>query len=685
MKLSNTTHDKCVIQLEWAEILLPTADGSRMTVDEIGLTTLLVGKTANISPVLFLAGGAQSGKSPYPSLQCSYILPAHTEQEARWVHSSREDLDTSFSLAKEVMNKNWSAEFSRILRVNSKQMEIHTGNQDWDTAFLLSQNLSLQLFLQPTQFCKYSSLVRSRSPDQGCSILGDGSDFNHLWNGQTPFDIQFLAYLLLPASPELIRGLLENFFDSQINTGEIDMKPGLAGQRSHLLATPILADISLSMFEYDNDIEYLQKIFPRLLSFFLSWFSNAHDRDLDQIPEWDQAVQTGYEDHPFFSYHDHSFFGVDISTLESPGLSSILYRECIALMKIAQMISSDEAIKTLKPYAEKLRSMVEESWSDQEACYVYRDRDSHISNPGEILSSTNGPGIIEIHRDFEHPIRPTIRIESQDEITHPANLFIHGIGVNGTHRVEHLSAGQIHWQHQYGYLTSAYAYNSIEHIEINGILPEDTVTVRSVNYSFKDQTLLFPLWAGIPSKERAKILVNLSIMNKKKFLGPCGLRPWIDLQETDQIPEEFHGLHLPWTALILEGLLHYGEINKAAELFVRFLKPVSKALEKNLILYQSYHNETGRPIGIQNYISGLIPVGLFLKILGVKIINPFTIELSGNNPFPHSVTIRYQGLTIIKQEKRTIVVFPDRQTITVENNQHQRLCCQYSPQVEVLK
>ena len=675
IKITNTTHEKCAVQLEWAEILLPSPDGFRMTVNEIGLTTLLAGKTSHISPVLFLAGGAHAFKSPYPSLQLSHVIPAHGEQEARWAHATLADIDESYNLTKEVMNKNWPAEFSRILRENSKQMEIHTGNKDWDAAILLSQNLSYQFFLQPTKFCKAPSVVTTRKPDQGFSLLGDGSDYNHLWNGQTPIDTQYLINFLLPASPELIKGLLDNFLDTQSQAGEIDLKPGLAAQHSRLLASPLLADISLQLYEYSNDSDYLDFIYPKLLSFFLSWFSNTHDRDADQIPEWDHAIQTGFEDLPFFSHHDPSFLGVDITTIESPGLSSYLYRECISLLKIGKIINSINTIKLLEPYAEKLKSMVDGSWSEQEACYLYRDRDSHVSITGENLGTLKGAGIIEIHRDFHQPIRPTIYIESQDEITHPANIFIHGIGVTGTHRVEHLSAGRIHWQHRFGYLTSAYSYNSIERIEINGIHPDDIVVAQSVNYTFMDQSLLFPLWAGIPSKERAKILVNLTVMNKKKFLGPFGLRSWIGFPGLSEIPEEYHGLHLPWTALILDGLCQYGEINKAAELFVRLMKPVCKALQKDLTLYQSYHNVTGKPLGVQNSITSLIPIGLFLKILGIKIINPFVVEISGHNPFPWPITVNYQGLTVIKQEKKTLVVFPDRQTISVENDQTQRISC----------
>jgi hypothetical protein len=685
IKITNTTNEKCAVQLELAELLLPSSDGFHMSVKEIEMTTLLAGRSSNLSPVLFLTGGAQAGKSPYPSLQLSYVIPAHGEQEANWAHASLDTIDKSYELVKEVISKNWQAEFARITRIHSKQLEIHTGNKDWDTAFFLSQILAYQFFLQPTRYCNAPSTVTTRKPDQGFSLLGDGSDYNHLWNGQTPIDSHYLTNILLPASPELVKGLLDNFLDIQTSHGEIDSKPGLAAQRSHLLASPLLVDIALQLFEFSGDFNYLKSVYPKLFSFFLSWFTSSHDRDRDQIPEWDQVVQIGFEDLPFFSQHHPSALGVDISTIEGPGLSSYLYRECISLIKIGNFINDHDAVQQLESFAEKLKSMVEQSWSEQYACYLYRDRDSHISSPGELLGTLKGAGIIEIQRDFYHPVRPIISIESQQEVTHPIKIFIQGTGTTGTHRVELIPASGIHWSHQCGHTTSAYTYSSIECIEVNGIRSEDTVIAQTVNLTCMDQSLLLPIWARIPSKERAKILINLTVMNKKRFLGPYGLRSWIKLPGMSEIPEENYGLYLPWTALILDGLIQYGERTKAAEVFMRFMKPVAKALQKDMTLNQSYHNETGKPIGVQNSITSLIPPGLFLRILGIKIVNPFTVEIVGNNPFPWPVTVKYQGLTIIKEEKKTLVIFPDGQNLTVENDQYQRISCKKQAQTYLEK
>ncbi len=672
-KIGNSSRESCEIQVEWVEILIPAENGNRMSTNEIGLTTILAGQTANLSPVFFLSGGAHPGKSPYPSLDLSFTLPSHGEEQMYWAHASLEDTNSSYERVKEIINRNWDTEFARILRKNSRRVEISTGNQEWDTAFYLAQTRVDQLFLQPTSKSSSPSYVFSRYPDQGFSLLQDGSDYNYAWNGQTALGSYYLTYFLLPSSPETLIGLLDNFLASQTEQGEIDFKPGLGGQRRHLLATPMLAQIAWLYFEYTGCHDDLERIFPKLLTFFYSWYSPSHDRDGDLIPEWDQAIQTGFEEHPLFSYFDNLFGGLDISTVESPDLCSYLYQECQSLISIAEELSKDETIPSLKSIAETLKIMIEQSWDDARACFLYRDRDSHICLPQEFLGRRNGSGVIEIHHDFHPPIRPILRVISQSEGTRPLQIYVHGTGANGAHRVDHISTTQIHWHLNSGYITSEYIYESIEHVEVSGLLAGDELIVRTSGLTQIDQTLLTPLWAGIPSAARAKILINLTVMNKKRFFSQYGLRSCLDVPGSDVNSEELHEVHLPLMSLILEGLIHYGERKKAVELFSRLMKAVFISLKKDLNFHQFYHPETGKPMGAANTLTSLIPVGLFLNLLGVKIIDPSRVEITGSNPFPWSVTIKYRGLTVVHQEKKTLVIFSDGQNVTVDNNHPQMI------------
>jgi hypothetical protein len=670
-KLTNTSRETSQIQVEWVELLVPTEDGNRMSSNEIGLTTILTGQTANLTPVLLLTGGPQPGKSPYPALNLSYTISPHGEQQAYWAQASLEDLSGSFACAKAIINMNWDTEFARIMRVNSQRMEIITGNQDWDSAFYLAQTKADQLLLRPTEKCIFHSFVSSRTPDQGFSLLKDGSDYNYMWNGLTVHGSYFLTNFLIPSSPESLKSLLDIYFSSQTSEGEIDLKPGLGGQRSLLLATPLLAQLTWMYYEHTRSEDYLRSTFPKLLTFFSSWFTPAHDRDNDGIPEWDQTIQTGFEEHPLFSYLGDMSAGLDISTVESPDLCSYLYRECLSLISIAQEIGECESVSHLERIKERLKNTVEQSWNDPRASYLYWDRDTHVSSTGQFLGRRKGSGIIEVHGEYHPPIRPVIRIISQKEGTLPVKIYLHGTNATGAHRVDHISSTQIHWHGTNGFFTSESTFESLEHIEVTGLNPGDELIVDTSGLTSIDQTLLLPLWAGIPTEDRAKILINLTIMNKKRFLSTYGLRPYTDDPGLDESGVDHESIHLPWISLILEGLLRYGERKKAAEIFTRLMKAVVHSLKNDLTFHQFYHPETGKPLGPVNTLSSLIPVVLFLNIAGVRIISPSRVDIMGGNPFPWPVTIKYRGLTVVQQENKSLVIFTDGQNLTLDNSQPQ--------------
>ena len=91
----------------------------------------------------------------------------------------------------------------------------------------------------------------------------------------------------------------------------------------------------------------------------------------------------------------------------------------------------------------------------------------------------------------------------------------------------------------------------------------------------------------------------------------------------------------------------------------------------DLKFHQSFHSETGEPIGAVNTLTSLVPPGLFLKILGVNIIDSTKIEITHPNPFPWPVTVKYRGLTVSQQLKKASVVFRDGQSVVVETDHPQ--------------
>ena len=126
-------------------------------------------------------------------------------------------------------------------------------------------------------------------------------------------------------------------------------------------------------------------------------------------------------------------------------------------------------------------------------------------------------------------------------------------------------------------------------------------------------------------------------------------------------------VHLPWNALIGEGLLAYGLREEAARLTARLMTAVIQNLKKRHAFFRAYHSETGAGIGERNPVQGLAPLGLFLQVLGVEIQSPRRVTLTGKNPFPWPVTVKYRGLMVTRQADQSVIVFPDGQTLTLND------------------
>ncbi len=679
----NPTEPVRSVHLEWAALLSP-AEGQRMAADEIQSTPVLCGQTGELYPLVFLTGGARPGKSPYPSLVLDLDLPPGERACAAWSLTAGSSIEESFESSRRLTALNWDAHIARLELLNAGQVEVHTGNPDWDLAFAFSQDICHSLFVGPTPLLPAASFVTTRQPDQGYSLRGDGSDYSHLWSGQTPLDAYFLSGLLLPGSAGLLRGVLDNFLASQTESGFIDLKPGLGGQRSRTLAAPVLASLAWRLHQSTqaapslpgelSSRDYLAQVFPGLLSFFQAWFSPDHDRDQDGMPEWDHPIQTGLEDHPAFSSWHPWSLGVDISSAESPALGALLYRECRALGQIAALLGESDLQASLDEQAERLLTKVETMWDEAAAGYLYRDRDSHLSQERDLLAQHTGPGDILLQRQFEQPVRLVFIIETRGETRPQPRIFIYGEGITGQPRIERIEADQVRWSMERGVLTGERVYTSIDRVELQGLLPEDVVSLSTAGYCYQDLTMLFPLWAGIPPAERAAGLVERYLLNPDFYWRPFGLPACP--QTSDEMRAVCGLVHLPLNCLVGEGLLAYGFHAEAAELVSRLMAGILENLKREGVLRRSFQADSAQGSGERNALGGLAPLGLFLDVLGVRLVSPFCAHLQGFNPFPWPVTVKYRGLTIMRQKEKSVVIFPDGQTIEVTDPAPQRICLQ---------
>jgi len=663
MNVLNNSSSTQNIYIEWVAQLTPT-NGERMTVMQMHAAPVLSGITDGIAPIVFLTGGSKSGSGSYPSLLLAMEIQPGDSRNFKWIHAALSNPESSFALVRKIANRRWDAEFTRLEMINNGLINIQTGNPDWDAALMLSQKQAFGLILGSSKQLPQHTFVTSRNPDQGNSLRGDGSDYDHLWNGQTPLDAYQLINIILPTAPNLAKGIIQNFLSIHEQNGFIDWKPGLAGQKSGLLATPILSTLTWHIYKYTEDKSFLEDNFDNLLKFIRLWFSEGNDKDSDGVPEWQHTFQTGFDDHQIYSsWHEWSR-GVDISTSENPGLCAFLFRECKALIKIAELLKQDNQVDEFKSHLDNLHRAIDMSWDDNDATYQDWDRDTHYCSKGELIGKCTGPGIILINKGYENPIRVHILIQSKGETSRQPVIYIHGTSTSGNHRVERILSKHFKWHLGIGRMTGRSIYASLEQLEIQNINPNDQVLIYIAGYNNLNQTLFLPLWAGIPDASKAHSIIEKNITNPDRFWRPFGIRACANPPSTPLV-NVCNSVHMRWNLFIGEGILNYGYRDIAADLFSRIIAGIVINLKNEGAFRQYYHADSGEGLGERGALSGLAPLGFFLETLGVRLISSHKVALAGYNPFPWPVTVKYRGISILRQKEKTMVTFPDGQIVNV--------------------
>ena len=666
--LTNKTNAIRQIKLEVCAMLAPL-DGQSIIPTQQQLVNILAGQTSGITPVIFMTGGPKHGPGPYPSLLLDVELGPGATRTLAFAEAALDTIPESFELARHTVARAWEAERTRIEMLdNSQVLDFRTGDPDWDAALAFSQKAAHALFFDSSQNLPNPSFVQARHTDHGFSRKGDGTDYPPAWNGQSPLESYYLSNILHGA-PHITKNLLLNFLSTQNEDGEVDDKPGLAAQRGKISAAPILASLAWKYFQVTHDEDFLTETFPKLLKFFWSWFSSAHDRNRDGLPEWDHILQTGFDDNPIFDVWHPWSQGLDISLVHSPSLEAMLYREAQSLVKIAKQLGKPEDETGLVlAQAEKLRTSVEASWNPSKSFYSYRDRETGVMTTGKILAKKKGDGSMRPKFESETPVRLLIEIQTKSPAAKRPEVEISEYFTKTKGEVETILGHQFQWRTGGLVATSQKIYSRIGRVTVSGLDEKDKINVRIIDTTGEDITLALPMWAGIPDKQKAYALIGRNIMTADRFDRPFGL-PSLPASPDPEADTVSMSVHFPWNQLIGEGLLAYEFRAEATRLTVHMMNAVIQNLKQNRAFYQRYHAESGAGIGERNALQGLAPVGLFMQTLGVTILSSTRVKLEGKNLYPWPVTIKYKGLTIVRGLEQTTVTFINGESAIVKEEQ----------------
>jgi hypothetical protein len=666
ISLTNKSNAVRQIKLEVCALLNPL-DGQSIIPTQQQLVNILAGQTSGIAPVLFMTGGPKHGPGPYPSLLLDLELGPGATRTLAFAEAALDTIPEAFELARKTAARTWEAERTRIEMLQaSEELDIQTGDPDWDAALSFSQKAAHALFFNSNDHLPNPSFVHARHIDNGFSRKGDGTDYPPSWNGQAPIETYYIASILQGA-PQVTKNLILNFLTTQNEDGEVDGKPGIAAQRGKLLAAPLLASLTWKYYQATHDEDFLADVFPKLVKFFWSWFSSAHDRNRDGAPEWDHLLQTGFDDNPIFDVWHPWSQGLDISLVHSPSLEAMLFREAQSLAKIANKLGKpQEETALILSQAEKIRESIEASWNPNQSFYSYRDRETGMVSTGKVIAKKKGDGNMRPKFESEKGVRLLIEIKTKNPAARRPEVEISEYFTKTKGEVEMILGHQFQWRTGGLVATSQKIYSRIGRVNVQGLDEKDSVNVRTIDTTGEDITLALPMWAQIPDKQKAHALIGRNIMTADRFDRPFGL-PSLPASPDPEADTVSMSVHFPWNQLIGEGLLAHGFRAEATRLTAHMMNAVIQNLKQNHSFYQRYHAETGAGIGERNALQGFAPVGLFMQTLGVSILSSTRVRLEGRNLYPWPVTIKYKGLTIVRSMEQTTVTFVNGESVLVQD------------------
>ncbi|MFM8368239.1 MAG: MGH1-like glycoside hydrolase domain-containing protein [Chloroflexota bacterium] len=663
--LVNKTTTVRNIQLEICAALAPL-NGQSIVPTQQQLVNILAGQTSGIAPVIFMTGGPKHGPGPHASLILDLELGPGATRTISFAEAALDTIPEGFDLARKTAARPWQAELARIEMLDASQtIDIRTGDPDWDAALAFSQKAAHALFLH-SEHLPHPSFVQARHSDHGHSNKGDGTDYPPAWNGQFVLDAYYLTSIL-NVVPQVAKNLILNFLSTQNEDGEVDGKPGIAGQRGRFLAMPILASMVWKYYQTTQDQDFLAEIFPKLVRFFWSWFSGAHDRNRDGTPEWDHILQTGLEDNPLFDVWNPWSQGMDVSFVHSPSLESMLYREALTLTKIAKKLGKpDEETALIFAQADKLKVSLDASWNSRVSFYSYRDRETGAMTEPKVIAKRKGDGAMRPKFESETPVRLLVEIQTNSPAAKRPEVEISEYFTKSKGETEVIAGHQFQWRTGGLVATTQTTFSRVGRISVVGLEETDKISIKIVDMTGEDITLGLPLWAGALEQQRAYAMIGRNIMTADRFDRPFGMpsMPTVPDKEAETIALS---VSLPWNLLLAEGLIAYGFRAEATRLTAHIMNAIIQNLKQNRAFYQRYHAEKGTGIGERNSLTGFAPVGLVMQALGVTLLSGTRVKLEGRNLFPFAVTIKYKGMSIVRGQEQTTVTFANGESVIVKD------------------
>lgn len=640
VKLANTSQAPVSLRMEWVANLQPAEKGQKMNGNEMGVNTVLQGNCGDLYPVFFITGGPEISSKAYPALELNITLPGNASRRLSWAIATLDSVEASFTLARHSTALIWDSEITKIeMEEKQKVIEFSSDMKNWSELIHETQIKARQLLVVGSAPEKRVNLVYKRHPDTRLVDAKLRKKNVAYTTEATVYHAWMLSRILLPGNPECFKEILYSYIDKQQPDGTIPLAMSQSGAPSSVMAPPLLAGIVKDVYPFLNDKTWLAQIYPPLLRAYRCWFHNPSDLSTFDLPTWESPIQTGLESSPLYSHWKSSDQGLNLRTIFSPSLAAMLYKEGQALLQLARWLDESSDVEWLQETAKSLQKAVASTYDPKTFTYRYLDYQSSRCDSPEKIHEIKHNGVFNLKRNFKVPRRLLISCSNSQAMVGPVQVNLQGFNQEKAIQ-ETLYANYSFYREGVAKLTSEHLFTKLEQVEISGLKTGGIVSLDLAGTDREDISLLLPLWAGIPSAEQAKDLIENTLL--PRYLSSFGLASFA-IDKTN--PDDNQIIPL-WNAFLIEGLLNYGYKEAAAKVTQSFFDAVFAQWQQSGSVNSVLRCSDGKGIGEKDSLAGLPALWSLLRVLGLERITHKDIILNGLNDFFPPITVQYERVTL---------------------------------------
>ena len=596
--------------------------GNQITLGKVKGRQMLTGWIGSQNLILFMSRNPYFREDPYPFLENELSLSPHQIENVHWICILSNSAEQGIELLDQTLQLDWAGEIARRKVSLQGQVEITTGTQDWDFVLSLSQKRAQSIYQQIT------SQNNQNNPNN--TVL-------------SPIQALMMLQSLIMLTPEMAKNILDLVFNTNPES-EIGGDISDQGPTPPILTGELLWQFHQSGFSGDIWSGYLDQA-SRWLN---DWFTPRLDKDGDGIPELvnHRILQTPGMDvsaEPQSAYRPFPY-----PYLESPGLGALLFNDLSKVKDLTQLDRRDSD-PLIRERIENLRTYLKDSWMPEANKFQSRDSRSHLVVDGFTIRKVMQPGLNILTADFPQSARIGIILHGENGEHTPKDIRVicHGMDWQGNYRIEELNSGDFIQGERFDWAISESVYSKIDYCILIGFNVSRRISLVAPPTSLNDITQTLPLWAGILADNQTRDMYEQVLLDPERYWTPYGF-------SRIPGPDEMI-ISLFWNLLLGQSMHRLGMRKSTAGLIQRLMDVSIPSQKSSGAVYPAYSAQTGKGMGAGECIESFFPVRFFLQVLGIEIIEGGRVLISGENPFPWPVSIRYRDLMIRKEDDRTVI------------------------------